>query len=145
MRALLNRNQATTSMWPILCQRRWKVVHVPDLDFGASCYTPTQCLAPLAAWSAANPSHDPLFVVIEMKVGACLAALCLALSAHSAVKEGVADQSFVSCTCLSAKPEHDSIVLHITCSLHIIMLDVALQPWILTPAHLMHRPVQSLL
>lgn len=47
----------------------WKIMHVPDFDFGTSCNTLSSCLRPVAEWSTANPRHTPLFVTLELKVG----------------------------------------------------------------------------
>lgn len=44
-----------------------KVLHVPDADVGASCYTLVSCLSQLNTWSKAHPDHVPIPVMIEYK------------------------------------------------------------------------------
>ncbi|CAJ2507182.1 Uu.00g083680.m01.CDS01 [Anthostomella pinea] len=44
-----------------------KVLHVPDADVGASCYTLVSCLTQLRNWSKAHPDHVPIPVMIEYK------------------------------------------------------------------------------
>jgi hypothetical protein len=43
----------------------FKVLHVPDLDQGSNCPRLEGCLMDLAAWSAANPAHLPIVVMLE--------------------------------------------------------------------------------
>ncbi|RIV82253.1 hypothetical protein D2V17_15855 [Aurantiacibacter xanthus] len=47
-----------------------KVLHMPDIDFRSSCPTFHSCLAEMKAWSADNPGHVPIFVMLEAKVQA---------------------------------------------------------------------------
>ncbi len=47
----------------------FKVMHIQDLDFRATCPTFELCLGELAAWSAANPRHLPIMVSINAKEG----------------------------------------------------------------------------
>jgi hypothetical protein len=42
-----------------------KVLHVPDLDVGTTCYTFKSCLAELKAWHDNNPSHHPMFINVS--------------------------------------------------------------------------------
>lgn len=61
-------------------------MHTPDFDFQTMCNTLSQCLQPLADWSAAHPRHTPLFVTIEYKVGSTrVPQRCRALTAIAAV------------------------------------------------------------
>jgi len=46
-----------------------KVLHVPDIDFRASCSLFTTCLANVRAWSVAHPNHVPLLLLINLKEG----------------------------------------------------------------------------
>lgn len=47
----------------------FKVLHVDLLDEDSQCPLFTDCLSELAAWSASNPSHVPMAVLLEMKEG----------------------------------------------------------------------------
>ncbi|GAA0350478.1 phosphatidylinositol-specific phospholipase C1-like protein [Bowmanella denitrificans] len=44
-----------------------KVLHMADLDFRSSCNLFTRCLQEMKQWSDANPSHAPIFVMLEAK------------------------------------------------------------------------------
>jgi len=44
-----------------------KVLHVQDYDYRSSCLTLVACLVEVEAWSAANPDHVPLAVLLELK------------------------------------------------------------------------------
>jgi len=46
-----------------------KVLHGQDLDYRTSCMTLISCLSEIREWSQANPSHFPLFIMIEAKDG----------------------------------------------------------------------------
>ncbi|MDR9447335.1 MAG: phosphatidylinositol-specific phospholipase C1-like protein [Balneolaceae bacterium] len=46
-----------------------KVLHGQDLDYRTSCMTLISCLSEIKEWSSANPSHLPLFIMIEAKDG----------------------------------------------------------------------------
>jgi len=46
-----------------------KVLHGQDLDYRTSCMTLISCLSEIQEWSTANPSHLPLFIMIEAKDG----------------------------------------------------------------------------
>lgn len=46
-----------------------KVLHVPDIDFRASCSLFTACLKEVRAWSLAHPDHVPLLLLINLKEG----------------------------------------------------------------------------
>lgn len=52
---------------PILDEPGMKVLHVQDLDFETTCYTLQACLETIVAWSDANPTHLPIFVLVELK------------------------------------------------------------------------------
>ncbi len=45
----------------------FKVLHLPEIDFEASCLTLVACLRAVATWSAAHPKHLPLMMFIEAK------------------------------------------------------------------------------
>ncbi|UCE84710.1 MAG: phosphatidylinositol-specific phospholipase C1-like protein [Deltaproteobacteria bacterium] len=51
----------------LLFEPGFKVLHVQDLDFRSSCLTLALCLEEIQQWSAANPRHLPLTVLIELK------------------------------------------------------------------------------
>lgn len=52
---------------PALAAPGFKVLHGPDLDFGTTCLTLVACLEAIEGWSAANPGHAPLLVLVEVK------------------------------------------------------------------------------
>ncbi|CAM3893412.1 MULTISPECIES: Ca2+-dependent phosphoinositide-specific phospholipase C [Pseudoalteromonas] len=52
-----------------------KVLHVADLDFRSNCNLFTVCLQELADWSASNPDHAPIFIMLEAKGRAAMDAL----------------------------------------------------------------------
>jgi hypothetical protein len=45
----------------------FKVLHMADFDFRSHCPTLQKCLGELKAWSVANPKHDPVFILLELK------------------------------------------------------------------------------
>ena len=47
-----------------------KVVHIPEIDFSTTCTTFVACLEEIAAWSADNPNHVPIAVLVEAKADA---------------------------------------------------------------------------
>jgi calcium-dependent phosphoinositide phospholipase C len=47
----------------------FKVIHVQDIDYRSNCQPFTQCLSIILDWSAAHPSHLPIFILIENKDG----------------------------------------------------------------------------
>lgn len=44
-----------------------KVLHIQDIDYRSTCLTLVACLQEIATWSAANPHHLPILVLIEAK------------------------------------------------------------------------------
>src|SRR6056297_29831 len=46
-----------------------KVMHGQDLDYRTTCLTLISCLSEIRNWSQSNPSHLPLFIMIEAKDG----------------------------------------------------------------------------
>lgn len=44
-----------------------KVLHIQDIDFETTCLTFVSCLETIKAWSAVNPGHLPLMVLVEAK------------------------------------------------------------------------------
>jgi hypothetical protein len=47
----------------------YKVLHVPDLDYRSSCPTFVACLEEVRRWSASNPRHLPVMILVEVKDG----------------------------------------------------------------------------
>jgi hypothetical protein len=45
----------------------FKVMHIQDVDYRSACQPFSACLREIRAWSAANPRHVPLFILIEPK------------------------------------------------------------------------------
>lgn len=50
-----------------LAKPGFKVMHRPDIDFMSHCVLFTRCLNQLSAWSAQNPNHLPIFVLMNIK------------------------------------------------------------------------------
>ena len=44
-----------------------KVLHVQDLDFRSTCWTFVDCLTTVQRWSADNPDHLPIMILVEAK------------------------------------------------------------------------------
>jgi hypothetical protein len=44
-----------------------KVLHVADVDYQTTCVRFVQCLQEVRGWSAANPEHVPLLIMLELK------------------------------------------------------------------------------
>lgn len=44
-----------------------KVLHIPEIDFSTTCLTFVACLQEVADWSAGNPSHLPIAILVEAK------------------------------------------------------------------------------
>lgn len=44
-----------------------KVFHMAEMDFRSQCPTFRNCLMLLKQWSTANPSHSPVFIMLETK------------------------------------------------------------------------------
>jgi Phosphoinositide phospholipase C, Ca2+-dependent len=44
-----------------------KVLHIPDVDYQTTCVRFVDCLARVREWSAANPRHVPLLILLELK------------------------------------------------------------------------------
>jgi hypothetical protein len=44
-----------------------KVFHIADADYRTSCVLFTTCLQQIKEWSDANPTHVPLFIMLELK------------------------------------------------------------------------------
>lgn len=47
----------------------YKVMHMPDVDFRASCLTFIECLTEVRTWSRAHPDHAPILILINAKQG----------------------------------------------------------------------------
>jgi hypothetical protein len=47
-----------------------KVLHGQDLDYRTTCMTLISCITEIRDWSLSNPSHLPIFILIEAKDGA---------------------------------------------------------------------------
>lgn len=45
----------------------FKVLHVQDIDFEATCLTFVQCLKNIRSWSKRRPRHLPIMVLVEVK------------------------------------------------------------------------------
>lgn len=52
---------------PALREPGFKVLHVPDIDARTCCPTLAGCLASVRSWSVANPRHEPVLILIELK------------------------------------------------------------------------------
>jgi len=47
-----------------------KVLHSQDLDYRTTCLTLIACLTQIRDWSALNPTHLPIMIMLELKDGA---------------------------------------------------------------------------
>ncbi len=45
----------------------FKVQHIADVDYVSTCLTLVACLGEIEAWSAENPSHFPMMIMVETK------------------------------------------------------------------------------
>ncbi|WEK40083.1 MAG: Ca2+-dependent phosphoinositide-specific phospholipase C [Candidatus Brevundimonas colombiensis] len=52
-----------------MTQPGMKVLHMPDVDFRASCLTFTACLTQIRDWSTAHPDHAPILIMLNAKTG----------------------------------------------------------------------------
>ncbi len=52
---------------PELLEPGYKVIHIPDLDYNTHHYTFKDAMRTLRDWSAQNPNHEPIFVMLELK------------------------------------------------------------------------------
>lgn len=52
---------------PALDEPGFKVLHQVDVDFRSTCLTLVACLGEVQSWSAANPDHEPVMIMIETK------------------------------------------------------------------------------
>jgi hypothetical protein len=52
---------------PELALAGFKVLHTQDFDYETTCLTLVACLTEIEAWSAANPSHLPVMIMLENK------------------------------------------------------------------------------
>ena len=52
---------------PIMFEPGMKVFHVQEVDFESTCLTLVDCLRTIRSWSADNPRHLPIAVLIEAK------------------------------------------------------------------------------
>lgn len=46
-----------------------KVLHVQDIDYATTVPTFQEALAQVRRWSQANPAHEPIFILLELKDG----------------------------------------------------------------------------
>ena len=47
----------------------FKVVHIQDIDYQTTCRVLTGCLMEIRDWSAENPNHLPIMIMLEVKDG----------------------------------------------------------------------------
>lgn len=52
---------------PEMDQAGFKVMHIPDVDFRSSAASLKNALDELKKFSDANPKHDPIFILLELK------------------------------------------------------------------------------
>ena len=60
-------NLPTASGVPALDLPGFKVLHIADIDFQATCFTFVDCLQTIKTWSDAHPGHLPIAVLVEAK------------------------------------------------------------------------------
>lgn len=59
--------EPTESGIPELLEPGYKVIHIPDVDYNTHHYTFKQALTTMRDWSNQNPTHEPIFVMLELK------------------------------------------------------------------------------
>lgn len=59
----------SSSFRAAMTQPGMKVLHMPDVDFRASCLTFTACLTQIRDWSTAHPDHAPILIMLNAKTG----------------------------------------------------------------------------
>lgn len=52
---------------PGLLKPEFKVLHTQDFDYASTCLTLVQCLTEVQQWSASNPNHVPVMIMLEIK------------------------------------------------------------------------------
>jgi len=52
---------------PEMAEPGFKVLHIDNIDYASTCPTFVACLGEVAAWSAANPTHLPVMILVEVK------------------------------------------------------------------------------
>ncbi len=52
---------------PGLSEPGFKVAHIEDVDYNTTCLTFVECLTQVQSWSAANPTHLPVMIMVETK------------------------------------------------------------------------------
>jgi hypothetical protein len=60
----------TASGVPELDEPGFKTLHAADIDFESTCWTLVSCLEEVEAWSASDPEHLPVMIMIETKTDA---------------------------------------------------------------------------
>lgn len=67
--ALKNQGVEVTEYDPegVMEQPGFKTLHVPDVDFRSNCLTFKNCLEEVRDWSAANPDHLPIAIMMNAK------------------------------------------------------------------------------
>ena len=50
-----------------LSEPGFKVAHIADIDRNTTCLTLVECLTEVETWSAANPDHLPIMIMVETK------------------------------------------------------------------------------
>jgi hypothetical protein len=60
------------SLWRPVGTKGFKVLHMEQIDEGSTCEAFVECLRELRRWSAANPRHLPVFVLLQPEDGIVL-------------------------------------------------------------------------
>lgn len=66
---ILNKASVTGPPVDQLTKPGAKIMHIPDVDVWASCYTLVSCLQIIRDWSKAHPQHVPISIMTEFKLG----------------------------------------------------------------------------
>ncbi len=66
-KALAIINEPTESGIPELLEPGMKIVHIIDVDYETNYYTLKSALSTLKDWSDQNPTHVPIFILVETK------------------------------------------------------------------------------
>ncbi len=60
-------SEDVASQVPELDEPGYKIIHLPDFDYNTTNITLKDALSEIKSWSALNPMHLPVFIMIELK------------------------------------------------------------------------------
>jgi hypothetical protein len=72
---ILSKANVTGPPADVMSKPGTKIMHIPDVDIWASCYTLVSCLTNIKKWSKAHPKHVPISIMTEFKAGTNFASI----------------------------------------------------------------------